>query len=214
MTTSGASVRDTRSQRRVFRIRAALVNHDAEALAPPFDLSAFPARDCRRPALAACPETSQIAFAYDARGESGTRHIHAGLMRRVDPPRMTWFPITTHPASNIAPALAFSHDRRHLWIGWHSNRKGTDEWDIPRWFHLVAHDLASGRRSAPTSPPRDRDLTPGWKHRWDRDKTLGRLLWVEAIRTVYQSEQELLGISAPKRTIREENNQEGGSAET
>jgi len=36
----------------------------------------------------------------------------------------------------------------------------------------------------------------GWRDRWDRDKTLARLLWVEAIRTVYGAGLWLLGISA------------------
>ena len=74
----------------------------------------------------------------------------------------------------------------------------------------------SGVRSAwnNVEPLRDSDLTPSWKHRWDRDKTLGRLLWVEAIRAVHQSAREFAGVSAPKRAIREENNQEDGRAET
>jgi len=52
--------------------------------------------------------------------------------------------------------------------------------------------------------PRDSDLTPGWEERWDRDRTLGRLMWVEAIRTVYRAGLELLGIDAPERMQREE----------
>ena len=46
--------------------------------------------------------------------------------------------------------------------------------------------------------PLARDMTEGWEQRWDKQKTLGRLLWIEAIRTVYQSGLELLGITAPE----------------
>jgi arginyl-tRNA synthetase len=38
----------------------------------------------------------------------------------------------------------------------------------------------------------------------DRDKTLGRLLWIDAIRTVYRTGLGLLGIDAPERMRREE----------
>ena len=37
---------------------------------------------------------------------------------------------------------------------------------------------------------------PGWEARWDRDKTLARLLWIEAIRCVYGAALRLLGLTA------------------
>ncbi len=43
---------------------------------------------------------------------------------------------------------------------------------------------------------------PGWEATWDRDKTLARLAWVDAIRTVYAAGLWLLGISAPERMVR------------
>jgi arginyl-tRNA synthetase len=49
---------------------------------------------------------------------------------------------------------------------------------------------------------------PGWEAHWDRDKTLGRLLWVDAIRTVYRSGLELLGLEAPERMTREPEDEE------
>ena len=52
--------------------------------------------------------------------------------------------------------------------------------------------------------PRARDMTPGWEERWDRDKTLARLLWIEAIRSVYQNGLELLGLSAPERMLKDD----------
>lgn len=56
--------------------------------------------------------------------------------------------------------------------------------------------------------PLARNMTGGWEERWDRDKTLGRLLWVEAIRTVYASGLALLGISAPDRMTRDESDED------
>jgi arginyl-tRNA synthetase len=50
--------------------------------------------------------------------------------------------------------------------------------------------------------PSVRQQTEGWERRWDRDKTLGRLLWVDGIRTVYRSGLELMGVDAPERMVR------------
>jgi arginyl-tRNA synthetase len=51
--------------------------------------------------------------------------------------------------------------------------------------------------------PRSKDMTEGWEARWDKDKTLGRLLWVDAIRSVYSSGLGLLGLEAPERMARQ-----------
>lgn len=37
---------------------------------------------------------------------------------------------------------------------------------------------------------------PGWQEKWDREKSAARLLWVEAIRTVYAAGLKLAGITA------------------
>jgi arginyl-tRNA synthetase len=50
--------------------------------------------------------------------------------------------------------------------------------------------------------PQASDLVAGWESRWDREKTEARLLWVDAIRTVYAAGLGLLGISAPERMVR------------
>ena len=62
--------------------------------------------------------------------------------------------------------------------------------------------------------PRDSDLSEGWRERWDVERTWARLLWVEAIRTVYAGGLALLGIDAPERMRREDEEQEGAGAET
>jgi arginyl-tRNA synthetase len=43
---------------------------------------------------------------------------------------------------------------------------------------------------------------PGWEARWDRDKTLARLAWVEVIRIVYGAGLRLAGITALERMDR------------
>jgi arginyl-tRNA synthetase len=50
--------------------------------------------------------------------------------------------------------------------------------------------------------PQASELGSGWEARWDREKTEARLLWVDAIRTVYAAGLGLLGISAPDRMVR------------
>ncbi len=39
----------------------------------------------------------------------------------------------------------------------------------------------------------------GWAERWDQEKTLGRLLWIKAIKIVYGAGLGLLGITALER---------------
>jgi arginyl-tRNA synthetase len=50
--------------------------------------------------------------------------------------------------------------------------------------------------------PSQKQQTDGWESRWDWPRTLGRLLWVEAIRSVYSSGLGLLGVDAPERMVR------------
>lgn len=50
--------------------------------------------------------------------------------------------------------------------------------------------------------PLSTEMTEGWEERWDREKTEARLLWIEAIRTVYEGGLSLLGISAPSEMVR------------
>jgi len=50
--------------------------------------------------------------------------------------------------------------------------------------------------------PLSSELSEGWQARWDREKTEARLVWVQAIQTVYAAALGLLGISAPDRMDR------------
>jgi arginyl-tRNA synthetase len=54
----------------------------------------------------------------------------------------------------------------------------------------------------PILPQASQRATPGWEASWDWDKTRARLAWIVAIRTVYASCLELLGVSAPERMER------------
>jgi arginyl-tRNA synthetase len=45
-------------------------------------------------------------------------------------------------------------------------------------------------------PLKSQMAQPGWEATWDREKSAARLLWVEAIRTVYAAALKLAGITA------------------
>lgn len=121
------------------------------------DISDNAGRDCRRPTAAVSPDSRQVAVAYDVRTEAG-HNVHLALLDLADLNIDSRRQVTYHPASDIAPALAYSPDGARLWIGWHSNRGTSDTWDIPRWYRLVAMNLENGDLLQPTSEPRDKDL--------------------------------------------------------
>jgi arginyl-tRNA synthetase len=56
--------------------------------------------------------------------------------------------------------------------------------------------------SDPVLPPQPLRAVPGWEDRWDFAKTRARLAWIEALRVVYASALELVGVSAPERMDR------------
>jgi arginyl-tRNA synthetase len=58
------------------------------------------------------------------------------------------------------------------------------------------------RKDDPVLPQEKHTKKPGWEARWDWEKTRARLLWIEAIRTVYEASLRLLGISALPRMVR------------
>jgi arginyl-tRNA synthetase len=58
------------------------------------------------------------------------------------------------------------------------------------------------RKDDPVLPQKKHTSEPGWEARWDWDRTGARLLWIEAIRTVYGAGLGLLGITAPARMDR------------
>jgi arginyl-tRNA synthetase len=56
--------------------------------------------------------------------------------------------------------------------------------------------------SDPILPPAPLRATAGWEARWDFGKTRARLAWIEALRVVYASALDLVGVSAPERMER------------
>jgi hypothetical protein len=120
-------------------------------------ISSSDSGDCMRPAQAVSPANGDIAIAHDERLGQGHR-VRLCLLDRFGNVKTRNISITNHSASDIAPALAYSHDGRWLWIAWHSNRAGEDRWDIPRWFRLAAMDTETGELFEPEAPPRDMDL--------------------------------------------------------
>jgi len=48
----------------------------------------------------------------------------------------------------------------------------------------------------PILPLGSQMATPGWESGWDKDRTMARLVWIEAIRLVYQAGLGLTGITA------------------
>lgn len=87
----------------------------------------------------------------------------------------------------------------------------------PHKLVFYLNDLAQAFQSYYTQTKQDKDtILPlptqtaeaGWRERWDWDRTRGRLLWVDAIKTVYRSGLELLGLEAPERMSRAADDEE------
>jgi arginyl-tRNA synthetase len=66
--------------------------------------------------------------------------------------------------------------------------------------------------SDPVLPPEPFRATAGWEDRWDFAKTRARLAWIEALRVVYASALDLIGVSAPERMERAPSEQEAEDA--
>ncbi len=133
-----------------YRIVARVLN-DGD-LSDPLEISQAPDRDCCRPAV--CPSADgNVMIAWDQADAPGCHNIVIAECG----PRNAGAPVhvTNHAALDDAPALARAADGA-IWIGWHSNRKGTDQWDIPRWFRLCRYH--NGSFTQPVSPPRDMNL--------------------------------------------------------
>jgi arginyl-tRNA synthetase len=60
----------------------------------------------------------------------------------------------------------------------------------------------------PILPKASQRAEPGWEASWDHGKTAARLAWIEAIRSVYAAALRLLGISAPDRMDRPQDDDE------
>ncbi len=115
--------------------------------------------DACRPSVAAAAGGDRFGIVWDRYTGDGTTHVfvaeyRAGENRPIAPPKQ----VTRHPATNLAPDCRYSPDADTLWIAWHTNARGDDEWDIPRWYRVAALDVATGRLMQPAWPPPMMDL--------------------------------------------------------
>ena len=111
--------------------------------------------DCRRPTAAISPDGSTLAVAYDVQEDPGTQNIHLTLLNAHTGELSRNMRVSSHPASDIAPSLAYSPKGDLLWISWHTNRAIAPDndrptWDIPRSYMLRALRTGDHTWQAPT----------------------------------------------------------------
>lgn len=108
--------------------------------------------DARRPSIV-CGADGALYAAYDVYKNEGNNDIYMSVVREGKITNV--IQISDHPASDIAPSIDIAPDGA-VWVAWHSNRKGNDESDIPRWFELrcVKNDSVF----SPVSEPLDKNL--------------------------------------------------------
>ena len=74
---------------------------------------------------------------------------------------------------------------------------------VANYLYDLARDFHSYYTETRKDPilPRAADVAqhPNWREGWDVRQTEGRLAWIEAIRLVYRSALDILGVSAPER---------------
>ena len=117
-----------------------------------FSISRSPDSDNCRPAIVN-DNKGTVWIAWDRQEQPGNLSVYVAPFSNEIPGGEV--KVTHHPAFNVAPSLAVDKDNR-LWIGWHSNRKGDSEWDLPRWFYLRCYH--NGKFYEPVSLPKSMNL--------------------------------------------------------
>ncbi|MHC4065041.1 MAG: CehA/McbA family metallohydrolase [Planctomycetota bacterium] len=149
--------------RQDFRILGRVLRPDGEPIGGAMELAAQDGHDCCRPAVAAAPDGPGFAVAFDRLDAPGTQNVYLVICdgRSGKPDNVDPIPVTRHPAGDLAPDVAYSPDGELLWVAWHSNRRGDDGWDIPRWYRLAALNIRdrtwhqpAGAKTAPKLEPR------------------------------------------------------------
>lgn len=107
-------------------------NFQDGSLSPVVTISSNEGMDARRPA-AVCNSKGDFFCAYDVYKTTGNNDIYLAVLGADK--KINQIQITRHPASDISPSVDVDTDD-NIWVVWHSNRKGSDESDIPRWFEL------------------------------------------------------------------------------
>jgi hypothetical protein len=118
----------------------------------PTVLSRKAGSDCCRPRLA-CDQLGVVWAVWDQFDGPGGPNIYLASVT-ADPSEKP-LQVSRHPAADIAPDIAVDADNR-LWIAWQSNRRGKDQWDIPRWFELRCFE--EGQMKQPVGTPPDKNL--------------------------------------------------------
>jgi hypothetical protein len=125
---------------------------DGDTLSPVIRVSARPQMDCQRPSIA-CDNGGNVWIAYDLYEGEGNFNIY--LRRLAGGTLSEEIQVTSHPAFDVAPALAVDK-HGNVWIAWHSNRKGKSEWDVPRWFYVRCYQ--NGQLYEPIGEPKSKNL--------------------------------------------------------
>ncbi|MBN2447397.1 MAG: CehA/McbA family metallohydrolase [Phycisphaerae bacterium] len=120
-------------------------------------IGVYEGRDCCRPAVAAAPDGTRFAVAFERQDSPGTQNIYVTEVSANDGDVAGLQQVTRHPASDLAPAVAYSPDGGWLWVAWQSNRRGDDGWDITPWYRLAGLRISDNTWHAPelTVAPRD-----------------------------------------------------------
>ncbi len=125
---------------------------DNATLSPVIKVSSRSHTDCQHPAIA-CDQRGNVWIAYDVYEGEGNFSVYLQRLTNGSPAQE--IQITHHPAFDVAPVLAVDK-HNDLWIAWHSNRKGENEWDIPRWFQLRCYK--NGQLYEPVAEPKSKNL--------------------------------------------------------
>lgn len=140
-------------------IRLMTSAHDASGNGTPFSV-AVDGSDLCRPALATTQGANpRTALAFDRYRGGGSTTVELAFVDWAKPESAgDTATVSDNPATNIAPAVAFTPDGDAAWVGWHTNTDGADGWDIPRWFRVARVERGARRVSRPAWPPPMMDL--------------------------------------------------------
>jgi len=142
-----------------FGVRVRCVDKDGQPVGGTWSTEDSADGDCCRPSLALHPDGRTAALVYDRYENNGTTNVYLALLSVPECATVDDARVTAHPATDIAPDAVFSPDGSLVWVGWHTNRKGDDEWDLPRWYRVRAYNPADKTWHDPAWPPPDLDET-------------------------------------------------------
>ncbi len=138
---------------KTFTILGHFLTPDGRPAEGVFEIAADLERDCCHPAIAAAPDGRAFAVAFDRQDRPGTQNVYVVTVDSRSGRCMEPRPVSNHPAANVAPAIAYSPDGEWLYVAWHTNRRGEDGWDVPRWYRLAALRTRDNTWHAPPDQP-------------------------------------------------------------